>query len=100
MSKVKKFFLILLIISIIFIANTSLARFADMEYPPNSSGYADFTDEEADKQAEEKAAREAAQQAAKEAEEQAAKEAAQAEVIEAQATEVQELPAQTEKVSE
>lgn len=54
----------------------------------------------------EKAAREAEEKAAREAEEQAAKEAAQAaanvqpEVIEAQATEVQELPAQTEKVSE
>lgn len=56
--------------------------------------------EKAAREAEEQAAREAAQQAAKEAEEQAAKEAAQAEVIEAQATEVQELPAQTEKVSE
>lgn len=56
--------------------------------------------EKAAREAEEKAAREAAEKAAKEAEEQAAKEAAQAEVIEAQATEVQELPAQTEKVSE
>lgn len=51
--------LIILLTSIIFIANTSSARFADMEYPPNSSGYADFTDEEADKQAEEKAANQA-----------------------------------------
>lgn len=56
MKKIIKGFLIILIISLlILVSNISYARFVDIKYPPNSSGYTDLTDEEADKQAEEKA---------------------------------------------
>ena len=55
----RKILLILLIILLIFVSNVSYARFVDIEYPPNSSGYADFTDEEADRQEEEKASNQA-----------------------------------------
>lgn len=46
----KKFlsFVLIPILLIILITNTSYARFVDMEYPPNSSGNADLTDEEAE----------------------------------------------------
>lgn len=44
-----------IIILFIGVTNTSYARLVDIEYPPNSTGYTDFTDEEADSRAEEQA---------------------------------------------
>ena len=51
MKKIKTFAIIILIVSIL-IPGISMAAFYDMEYPPNSSGRADYTDAEADEDAE------------------------------------------------
>ena len=53
MKIVKKIILLGIMILLIVTTNTSYARLVDIEYPPNSTGYTDFTDEEADSQAEE-----------------------------------------------
>lgn len=52
MKKIKTFAIIILIVSIL-IPGISMAAFYDMEYPPNSSGRADYTDAEADEEASE-----------------------------------------------
>ena len=51
MKKIKTFAIIILMLSIL-IPRISIAAFYDMEYPPNSSGKADYTDAEADEDAE------------------------------------------------
>ena len=55
MKILKRIVLLGIIILFIGVTNTSYARLVDIEYPPNSTGYTDFTDEEADSRAEEQA---------------------------------------------